>query len=149
VKVLNKNVRREFEILDTYEAGITLTGPEVKAIRTRGIKLDGSFVKIVGNEIHLINANIPIYEYADLENYDSKRTRKLLLHKKEILKLQSKLSQKPNLTIVPVSCYNKGSLIKLGIALGRGKKLWERKKVEKDTSEKRRMQKEVKEYLKK
>jgi len=81
VKVLNKNVRREFEILDTYEAGITLTGPEVKAIRTRGIKLDGSFVKIVGNEIHLINANIPIYEYADLENYDSKRTRKLLLHK--------------------------------------------------------------------
>ncbi|OGK38455.1 SsrA-binding protein [Candidatus Roizmanbacteria bacterium RIFCSPHIGHO2_12_FULL_44_10] len=146
MKVLNKNVLREFDLLDKYETGIALIGSEVKAIRTRGIKLDNAFVKIVGNEVSLINAEIPIYEYADPEFYDSNRTRKLLLHKKEILKLQGKLSQKPNLTIVPVSCYNRGSLIKLEIALARGKKLWEQKKVEKNKTEKRRIEKELKDY---
>ena len=148
MRVINRNVNREFEIIEKYEAGIALTGAEVKTVRQGRIKLEGSYVKIIGSEVHLVNGEIAIYEYARPEKYDARRTRKLLLHKSEILRLKTKLSASNNLTIVPIACYNKKSLIKLEIAMAKGKKTWEKKNVEKVRDEKRRVEKEMKEQIK-
>lgn len=148
MKIINRNSGREYTILESFEAGIVLTGAEVKAVRQGRMKLEGSFVKIIGAGVHLVNAEIPVYQYARPEGYDSRRTRKLLLHKGEILRLKTKLASTGNLTIVALSCYNKGDLFKLQIALVRGKKAWEKKRVEKERDEKRRVEKELKEEIK-
>jgi len=147
MNVVNKNVDREFEILEKMEAGIALTGGEVKSARLGRIRLEGSFVKFVGNEIHLINCDISPYDFARPESYDSKRTRKLLLHKSQILRLKTKIQGAGKLTIVAIACYNNKSRIKLEIALVRGKKTWEVKRVEKNRDEKRRVEKEIKEAI--
>lgn len=144
---MNRSINREYEIVEKLEAGIVLTGAEVKAARAGNIKLEGSHVKIVGNDVTLLNAEISIYQFARPESYDSRRTRRLLLHKKEILRLKTKLASGGNLTIVPIACYTKKSLIKLEIALAKGKKTWEKKRVEKERDEKRRVEKEIKEEM--
>lgn len=136
----NKSLRHEYEIIDRFEAGIVLRGEEVPIAKKRGINFDGSYVKIVGGEAMLINASI--------ESGDIKRTRKLLLHKKEIEHIMGKLSQKANLSLVPVKMYQKKGFVKLEIALAKGRKVWEVKKVVKERDEKKRVQKELKEYLK-
>lgn len=149
----NKSVQREFELLEKYEAGIVLSGSEVKSIKTRGIKLDAAYVRLIRGEVFLINAGIAAYQSGQDDRgkdaYDPNRSRKLLLHRKEILKLQNRLSQKANLTIVPVSCYNKKGKIKVEIALAKGRKTWEQKKIQARKDEKRRVEKEMKEYMKK
>lgn len=119
-RVTNKKARFDFQILDTLEAGIVLTGSEVKSIKTGRLKLDGSYVKIIGGEAYLVSADIPLYQNTKMDNYDSKRTRKLLLRKKQLISLTTKLKQK-KLTLVPVSCYNTRSLIKLEIGLAKRK----------------------------
>jgi len=88
--------------------------------------LDEAYVKFVGNEVFLLNAHIHPYAYADVKKIDPKRTRKLLMHRAEILSLQTKMKQK-NLVLVPLSWYNKGRQVKLEIALARGKKMWEKR----------------------
>lgn len=148
MKIINKHISREYLILDKLEAGIALTGSEVKSIRMGRISFIGSYVKFVMGAPVLIGAQIFPYQFNGDTDYDDKRTRKLLLHKKEILRLTNRLSERPNLTIVPVSCYTKGSLIKLEIALVQGKKTWEKKKTEKNKTEVRRVEKEIKEGLK-
>lgn len=147
MKVVNRNLNREYEVLEKYEAGVALTGAEVRSVKEGNIKLDGAYVKIFGNEVHLINAEVAIYKYARPETYDPRRTRKLLLHKKEILRLRTKLATSGNLTIVPVACYNKKGLVKVEIALAKGKKTWEKKSLDKRRDEKRRVEKELKEDL--
>ncbi len=149
MKVFNKKYRRYYKEIKAYETGIVLTGAEVKSVKSGRIKLDNAFVKIIGNEVFLLNAEIPIYKFACPENYDLRRTRKLLLHKKQIIKLQIKLKSGGRLTIVPISCYNKDGLIKLKIGLVRGRGEIERKKLDKQKRIKRELDKEVKEYLKK
>ena len=144
----NKSAQREFELLEKMEAGISLTGGEVKSIKTRGIKLEGAHVRIVDGQVYLLNAEIQPYQQAQTEDYDIRRSRRLLLHRKEILKLQIKQSQGSNLTIVPLSCYNKKGNIKVEIALAKGRKTWEKKKIEAHKTEQRRTEKEMKEYLK-
>lgn len=144
----NKSVQREYEILDRLEAGIVLNGAEVKSVKKRGINFEGAFVKVAGGEALLINATIEIYNFSRPDSHEPKRTRKLLLHKKEIERIQGKLSQGSNLTLVPVSCYIKKSFIKLEIAVAKGRKTWEVKRVEQHRDEERRVQKELKEYLK-
>lgn len=146
MKVYNRNLNREYEVVEKYEAGVSLTGAEVRSVKEGNIKLDGAHIKILGNVVALINAQIPIYKYSRPEGYEPSRTRKLLLHKREILRLRTKLAGGGNLTIVPISCYNKKGLIKLEIALAKGRKIWEKKKVEKIRDEKRRVEKELKEY---
>lgn len=148
MKVFNKTYRREYSLIEKYEAGVALSGAEVKSAKQGRIKLAGSFVKIRGSEAYLVNAEISIYQYARPEGYDPARTRKLLLHKKEIIRLKTKLKTGGNLTVVPVSCYNKKGLIKLEIALSKGKKTWERKKFEKEEELKRQAEKEIKEEIK-
>jgi len=97
--------------------------------------------------IFLINADIPIYKFARSDTYESKRSRKLLLHKKELLKLKIKMAS-GGLTLAPVSCYNKGPHIKLEIALEKGRKDIEKRKVEKQRDIKIREEREMKEYIK-
>jgi SsrA-binding protein len=144
----NKTVQREFELLEKFEAGIVLSGAEVKSIKSRGMKLDGAHVRVIDGQAYLLSAEVQPYQQAQEEGYDVHRSRKLLLHKKEILKIQIKLSQGSNLTIVPVSWYNKKGNIKIEIALAKGLKTWEKKKIEARKTEKRRVEKEMKEYLK-
>ena len=126
MKIPNKKVGFNFELFDRYEAGVVLIGPEVKSLFQGMASLDEAYVKIIGNELYLVNAHVHPYKFADARKIDPRRTRKLLLHHKEILEISNKMKQK-NLTLVPVSWYNKGIQIKLEIALARGKKKWEKK----------------------
>lgn len=121
MKIINRKASFDAQLLDRFEAGITLLGAEVKAVRAGHADLSGSFVKIMGGQAYLVNAKIFPYEYARPESYDAARTRKLLLHKKEIISLKSKMDTQ-NLTIVPVSLYTTSQRIKLELALGKPKK---------------------------
>lgn len=126
MKIINRRARFDYQIQDRFEAGINLLGPEVKAVRLGQVDLAGSHVKIVGSEAYLINAKIYPYRYANLEDYDERRTRKLLLHKKEIIFLKSKL-EGSGLSLVPLSIYTSHGLIKVELALGKGKKKFQKK----------------------
>ena len=120
--VNNKKVKFDFELIDTYEAGMELFGYEVKSLRNKRGSLDGAHVTVRGGEVFLVGATIPPYQPANTpKEYDPERTRKLLMTRKEIEKLADIESQK-GLTIVPISIYNKGRKLKLQIAVARGKK---------------------------
>lgn len=126
MKIINRNVSFNYQLQDHFEAGINLLGAEVKAVRDGKVDLTGSFVRIVGSEAYLVNANIFPYEYARPETYDGRRTRKLLLHKKEIISLKSKMDG-AKLTTVPVSVYTSHGLIKVQLALAKSKKKYDKK----------------------
>ena len=147
MKIINRKFHRDYREIEKYEAGIVLTGAEVKSIRSGGLRIDDAFVRIMGSEVYLINADIPIYKFARNDTYESKRSRKLLLHKKELLKLKVKMAS-GGLTLALVSCYNKGPLIKLEIALVKGRKDIEKRKIEKKRDIKIREEREIKEYVK-
>ena len=142
-KITNQKAFYDYEIQERFEAGINLYGFEVKAIRMGHADLSGSFVRIMGSEAYLINAKIFPYEYARPENYDQKRTRKLLLHKKEIIALKSK-SEAGKLTLVPISLYNTHGFIKAEIALGKPKKQFDKR----EAIKKRDLTREIEENLK-
>ena len=126
MKITNQKAFYDYEILDRFEAGINLFGAEVKAIRLGNVDLSGSFVRIRGSEAYLINAKIYPYEFARPEGYDVKRTRKLLLHKREIIALKSK-TEASSLTIVPISVYTTQKYIKVELAIGKPKKKFNKK----------------------
>jgi SsrA-binding protein len=140
----NRKARFEYEILQKYEAGIQMTGMETKSVRDGKMSLDGSFVIVRGGEAFLINANItPFQPKNAATDYDPLRNRKLLLTKKEILELASGEKNK-SLTIVPLTVYNKGKKIKLGIALVKGKQ----KRDKRESIKKRETEREVRRTLK-
>lgn len=147
MRIYNRKFRRDYQEMEKYEAGIALSGAEVKSVRLGRIRLEGAFVKIMSSGAYLINAEIPIYQYAAPQGYDLRRSRKLLLHRKELIRLKTKLNSGRGLTIAPVSCYNKGGLIKLEIALAKGRREMEKKKIEKKRDIKRREEREMKEYM--
>jgi SsrA-binding protein len=126
MRVVNRKARFQYQIVDRFEAGISLEGQEAKSVFLGRIHLDDAYVKIHNGQALLINAVIPQYESARAAGYDPGRTRRLLLHKREILALATKTEQK-NLTLVPITCYNKGRKIKLEIGLVRGKRQFEKK----------------------
>ena len=141
MKLFNKRARFEYELTgEGVEAGLSLKGAEAKSIREGRGDLSNSFAKIIGNEIFLVNANIPAQ---GLVKYDSTRTRKLLLHRQEILSLATKMKQK-KLQIVPVRVYNKGRLIKLYLELGKPKRRFEKKETIKRRDIKRELDREFK-----
>ncbi len=147
MKIINRKFNREYQAIERIEAGIALTGAEVKSVRAGRVSLDDSFVRILGDEAFLINAQIQVYEFARSADYDPKRSRKLLLHKKELLRLRTKMAS-AGLTLAPVSCYNKGPLIKLEVALVKGRKDIEKRKLEKKRDISRNEKREAKEYMK-
>ncbi len=130
MKITNRRAFYDYEILEKFEVGINLTGAEVKSVKGGHMSLEGAFVRIVGSEAYLVNSQIFPYEFARPpaggENYEPRRTRKLLLHKKEIIALKTKTEQS-GLTLLPLSCYNKRAFVKLEIALARGKKKYEKR----------------------
>ena len=139
MKIINRRAKYDYNLLEKFEAGIALTGPEVKSIRSGRLDLAQSFVRLIDGEVWLINAHIHPYPFTDNRDYDSRRRRKLLLHKKEILKIQQRIKEK-GLTLVPVSCYTKGDKIKLEIALAKGKKKYEKR----EAIKKRDLEREIK-----
>lgn len=148
MKIVNRVFRRNYQELEKFEAGISLIGSEVKSTKAGNIRLEDSFVKIFDDGAYLINADIPLYNFAKPPGYNSRQRRKLLLHKKELLRLRVKLQSSPGLTIAPVACYNKGRLIKLEIALAKGRNDQEKRKLEKARDVQRDEEKEAKEYMK-
>ena len=125
--IYNKKINLDYEILETFEAGLELLGIEVKSIRTHQGSLLGSHVTVRGGEAYLISANIPPYQEKNTpKEYDPKRNRRLLLTKDEIKKLAG-LEMKRGLTIVPISVYNKNRKIKVEIAIVRGKKKYDKR----------------------
>ena len=141
MKIVNKKAMFDYEIFDRFEAGITLTGAEVKSVRNGHAKLDGSFVRIIGSEAYLVNAQIFPYIYARPEGYDPKRTRKLLLHKEELISLKSR-TEGSNLTLIPISWYTKGPLVKLEVGLARGKKQYEKREKKRKEEQKRELERD-------
>jgi len=126
MKITNKRAFYNYEILESLETGIYLNGAEVKSVKGGRMSLEGSFVKIIGSEVYLVNAEIYAYPYARPEGYEARRTRKLLLHKKEILSLKTKMKSE-KLTIVPLECYNSHGWVKMKIGLAKGKKEYEKR----------------------
>lgn len=145
VLATNKKARFDYEILKKFEAGIVLSGQEVKSARQGQTSLKGAYVTIdKNNEVFLLNASIPRYKMAGpLPEYDPTRSRKLLLNKQEIKHLTSKLQQ-TGLTLVPLSLYTKLSKIKLEIGLAKGKKKFDKRLKIKERDEKRNIKKVLK-----
>ncbi len=137
----NKKALHDYQVLEKLEAGLVLSGPEVKSIKTGQINLKGSYVSINGkNQVYLVGAHISAYKPAAANqiNYQATRNRKLLLNKKEINYLAGK-SKERGLTIMPISVYTKGSLIKVELGLVRGKKQYDKR----ETIKKREIDREI------
>lgn len=142
----NKYATYEYFILEKYEAGIVLEGAEVKQLRQGNCNLKDSFCLLRGSELTLKNLHIPVYDKAGaFSSKDSKRDRKLLMHKSEIFKLAGKINEK-GYTIVPLSLYFSGSLIKVEIALCKGKQNYDKKKTIAERDKKRDLDRQLKEY---
>ncbi|MBI5221969.1 MAG: SsrA-binding protein SmpB [Candidatus Magasanikbacteria bacterium] len=136
----NKKAKFDYEIMETLEAGLLLTGQEVKSIRTGQAGLKSAYVTLHNNQAMLTNAHIPKYKFAgQVKDYDPERSRPLLLKQKEINYLKGKLEQK-GLTIVPLALYNSGRHVKVKIAIARGKKQFDKRR----TIKKRETDREIK-----
>jgi SsrA-binding protein len=138
----NRKAYHEFHILETYEAGIQLQGSEVKSIREGNASLKESYVLIRKGEAWLKGAHIATYSHTGSDGHEPVRDRKLLLHKKEISRIGSKLAEK-GLTAVPTKLYFKGGLIKLEVGLAKGKKLHDKR----DTKKKRDVERDIQRAL--
>lgn len=140
MQIINKKARFKYKLLESLEAGIVLNGAEVKALRAGKVDISNSHAKIINNEAYLINANIPVEGKKD---YDSTRSRKLLLHKDQIIQLKSKIKAK-RLTLVPVRMYTKGNLVKVEIALAKAKREFEKREKIKEKDLERQIERELK-----
>ena len=131
IKILsdNRSASHNYHLADRYEAGVALTGTEVKAAREGKIQLKDSFAEVVANEAWLVNAHISPYSHGNRENHLPERRRKLLLHRQEIDKLQGETRER-GLTLVPTKMYLKNGRVKCEIAVGRGKKFHDKREAE-------------------
>ena len=144
ILAFNKRSGFDYELMDRYEAGVVLTGAEVKSIKTGHISLKGSFVTFKRNELYLTNANIPPYVHAgNINNYDPTRPRKLLLKKSEIKSLIGKV-RISGLTLVPIRVYTKKQFIKLEFAVAKGKKEYDKRESIKKRDASRKIEQELK-----
>jgi SsrA-binding protein len=140
----HKRVHFDFDILETFEAGISLLGTEVKSLRSGHGKLEGGYVIVRGNEAFLVGASIPAFQKKNVSpSYDPERARKLLLTKKEIAEIELK-SEKQGLTAVPLKLYSKGPLVKLEIGIARGKKKQDKRESIKSRDVKRDIERDFK-----
>ena len=145
MKILSKNRKayHDYEIIDKYETGIVLTGTEIKSCRIGKINLKDSYAQFIGNELFLMNAHISQYDYGNLFNHEEKRNRKLLMHKKELIKLKQKIDQQ-GMTLVPLSAYLKDNHMKIELALAKGKHNYDKRNALKDKQQKREIARELK-----
>jgi SsrA-binding protein len=131
LKILNDNryASHQFHLMERFEAGLALTGTEVKSARDGQIQLKESYAEVLGNEAWLVNAHISPFSHGNRQNHDPLRRRKLLLHRREIDKLLGKTREK-GLTLVPTKVYLKNGLIKCELAVGKGKKLHDKREAD-------------------
>ncbi len=134
----NKKARFNYEIIEKIEAGISLKGTEVKSVRNKNVSIGESYAQIKDGEVFLHHLHISPYEQGNRENHDPIRVRKLLLHKQEIKKLVSKIQQK-GLSLVPLSIYLRKGKIKVELAVGRGKRLVDKR----ESLKKRAVEREI------
>ncbi len=139
----NKKARFNYEIIEKIEAGIALKGTEVKSIRNRNVSIGESYAQVKDSEVFLHNLHISPYEQGNRENHDPIRVRKLLLHKREIKKLVAKIQQK-GLSLVPLSIYLRKGRIKVELAIGRGKRLVDKR----ETLKKKTVEREIERIVK-
>ena len=143
MEIINRKARFDYEIEDEYETGIALKGTEIKSIRNGKANIKDSYAIIRNNELYLLNSNISLYEEGNRFNHEETRTRKLLMHKKEILKLKDKI-EKEGYTLIPLKMYFKGSKLKVLIGLAKGKKNYDKREAIKKRDTEREMQKIIK-----
>ena len=142
--IRNKKVLRDHELVEKIEAGVVLSGSEVKSVRTGQVSLAGGRIIIEGDEVWMTGVNIARYKHDGREEeYDTTRKRKLLIKKEERVSLEGK-SRSGGLTLMPMSMYNKGKLIKVEIGLVRGKKIFEKREEIKKRKEKRELARRLK-----
>jgi SsrA-binding protein len=135
----NRKARFHYELLDRFEAGLVLRGTEVKVLRQGQVSLDEAYARIDDGELWLIGANIPVYSHGNLQNHEPKRRRKCLLHKRELKKLHEQ-SRVRGLTLVPLRLYfGSRGFAKVTIAVGRGRKLHDKREHLKEKDAKREM----------
>lgn len=127
----NRRAHFEYELMDRYEAGISLTGSEVKSIRAGGVDFRDAFARVEHGNVELEGLYIPEYKEASYNNHTPRRTRRLLLNRQEIEKIRRALTQK-GLTLIPIRLYQKGKHFKVEVAVARGKKLYDKRQAERD-----------------
>lgn len=145
MEINNRKANYDYEIISTIECGIVLTGTEIKSIRNGNANLKDSYAIIKNNEVFLLGMHISEYEQGNIFNHDEKRTRKLLLHKKEILKLNNKVTLDGN-TLVPLKLYFNKNKAKILLGLAKGKKNYDKRESIKERDINREVQKQLKKY---
>lgn len=145
IEINNRKAKFDYEIIDTIEAGIVLTGTEIKSIRNGHAQLKDSYAIIRNNECYLLNAHISIYKEGNRFNHDETRTRKLLLHKKEILKLHDKITL-DGYTLVPLKLYFNKNRAKILLGIAKGKKNYDKREAIKKRDTEREIRKTLKNY---
>lgn len=146
IEINNKKAYFDYEILDTYEAGIVLTGTEIKSVRASNVNLKDSYGVIRNNEIYLLNMHISEYKEGNIFNHEEKRTRKLLLHKKEILKIKDKVNLE-GITLVPLKLYFNKNKVKVLLGIAKGKKVYDKRESIKKRDTEREIRKQFKYWL--
>ncbi|MCH9610263.1 MAG: SsrA-binding protein [Chlamydiales bacterium] len=141
--VQNRKGKFDFQISETFEAGIALLGTEIKSLRNNGGSLQEAYVKIIRSEIWLIGAHIAPYSHGNVHNHEERRDRKLLMHKKEIEKLESAIREK-GMALVPLALYLKSGRVKLKFGLGKGKKHQDKRQTIIEREKKREMDRAIK-----
>ncbi len=145
MEILNRKAKHDYFIEDTYEAGIVLTGTEIKSIRNGSCNIKDCYGIIKNNEIYLLNMYVGEYKEGNIFNHDETRTRKLLLHKKEILKIKDAIDIK-GYTIIPIKLYFKDNRLKVQLGICRGKKEYDKRESIKERDIKREALKTLKKY---
>jgi SsrA-binding protein len=141
-RVDNRRARFEYEFLERLEAGIVLTGTEIKSIRTGQISITEAYARVKDHELWLYGMHVPPYKEGSFSNVEPTRPRKLLLHRKEIERLGKAAGEK-GLTLIPTRLYFKGGRVKIDLALARGKKLWDKRRVTKEREAVREIAREL------
>ena len=143
MEITNRKAKYNYEIDETYEAGIVLKGTEIKSIRNGKAQLKDSYAIIKNNEVYLLNMHISAYEQGNIFNHEETRTRKLLLHKKEIFKIRDRINQE-GYTLIPIKVYFNKNKAKVLLGIARGKKVYDKR----ETIKARDIDREVKKQLK-
>jgi SsrA-binding protein len=143
--VSNRRAGHDYEILETFEAGIMLQGTEIKSLRDHGGNLQDAYVKVISGVLWLIGCSIAPYRFGNINNHEERRDRKLLMHKREIEKLRVSQQEK-GLAIIPLSIYLSKGIAKMKIAICKGKKSHDKRAAIKERDDKRRMDKAMKEH---
>lgn len=141
--VSNRKAGFQYEILETLEAGIVLLGTEIKSLRDHGGNIVDAFISYEKGELWLINAGIALYRYGNIHNHEEKRKRKLLVHKRELMRINASMQEK-GLTCIPLSLYLKEGRVKVKIALVKGKKLHDKREAIQKRDDTREIQRALK-----